>query len=39
MKDLSSKPGIYQQNDDGGISSLFKEGKAGMVINGPWAAG
>lgn len=39
MKDLTSKPGIFQQNDDAGISSLFKEGKAGMVINGPWALG
>lgn len=37
LKDLTSQPGIYQQNDDGAISSLFKEGKAGMVINGPWA--
>ncbi len=37
MKDLTSQPGIYFQNDDGAISSLFKEGKAGMVINGPWA--
>jgi arabinogalactan oligomer/maltooligosaccharide transport system substrate-binding protein len=39
LKDLTSKPGIYQQNDDASISSLFKEGKAGMVINGPWALG
>jgi len=39
MKDLTSKPGIYHQNDDAAISSLFKEGKAGMVINGPWALG
>ncbi len=39
IKDLTSKPGIYQQNDDASISSLFKEGKAGMVINGPWALG
>ncbi len=37
MKDLTSQPGVYYQNDDGAISSLFKEGKAGMVINGPWA--
>ena len=37
MKDLTGMPGIYYQNDDGGISSLFKEAKAGMVINGPWA--
>jgi arabinogalactan oligomer / maltooligosaccharide transport system substrate-binding protein len=34
-----SKPGLFQQNDDAAISSLFKEGKAGMVINGPWALG
>lgn len=39
IKDLTSQPGIYQQNDDASISSLFKEGKAGMVINGPWALG
>jgi arabinogalactan oligomer/maltooligosaccharide transport system substrate-binding protein len=32
-----SKPGLFQQNDDAAISSLFKEGKAAMVINGPWA--
>ena len=37
LKELTGNPGIYYQNDDGGISSLFKEGKAGMVINGPWA--
>ncbi|MCA9859582.1 MAG: extracellular solute-binding protein [Thermomicrobiales bacterium] len=37
MKDLTSQPGVYYQNDDAAISSLFKEGKAGMVINGPWA--
>lgn len=39
IKNLTSQPGIYQQNDDATISSLFKEGKAGMVINGPWALG
>lgn len=39
IKDLTGKPGIYQQSDDASISSLFKEGKAGMVINGPWAVG
>ncbi|TXG80337.1 MAG: maltose ABC transporter substrate-binding protein [Thermomicrobiales bacterium] len=37
LKDLTSQPGVTYQNDDGAISSLFKEGKAGMVINGPWA--
>jgi arabinogalactan oligomer / maltooligosaccharide transport system substrate-binding protein len=35
----TAKPGLFQQNDDAGISSLFKEGKAAMVINGPWAKG
>lgn len=37
LKDLTANPGITYQNDDAAISSLFKEGKAGMVINGPWA--
>lgn len=37
LKDLTSQPGVTYQNDDGAISSLFKEGKAAMVINGPWA--
>ena len=35
----TAKPGLFQQNDDAAISSLFKEGKAAMVINGPWALG
>jgi len=39
MKGFATKPGYYQQNDDGAISSLFKEGKAASVINGPWALG
>jgi len=39
MKGLTTKPGYYQQNDDAAISSLFKEGKAASVINGPWALG
>ena len=37
LSDLAAQPGITFQNDDAAISSLFKEGKAGMVINGPWA--
>jgi arabinogalactan oligomer/maltooligosaccharide transport system substrate-binding protein len=37
LQNLTAQPGITFQNDDGAISSLFKEGKAGMVINGPWA--
>lgn len=39
LQELKAKPGIFMQNDDAAISSLFKEGKAGMVINGPWALG
>ncbi len=35
----TAKPGLFQQNDDAAISSLFKESKAAMVINGPWALG
>jgi maltose-binding protein MalE len=36
---FTGKPGLYQQNDDTGISSLFKSAKAAMVVNGPWALG
>ena len=36
---FNDKPGFYQQNDDAAITSLFKEGKAAMVVNGPWALG
>ena len=39
MKGLQSKPGYFLQNDDNAISSLFKEGKAAAVFNGPWALG
>jgi arabinogalactan oligomer/maltooligosaccharide transport system substrate-binding protein len=36
---LQTKPGYFLQNDDNAISSLFKEGKAAAVFNGPWALG
>lgn len=39
LRDLTASPGVFQQNDDAAISSLFKEGKAAMIINGPWALG
>lgn len=39
MKSATTKLGYFQQNDDAAITSLFKEGKAAMVINGPWALG
>ena len=39
LGNFTTKPGLFQQNDDAAISSLFKSGKAGMVVNGPWALG
>jgi arabinogalactan oligomer/maltooligosaccharide transport system substrate-binding protein len=39
LQAFTQRPGIFQQNDDAAISSLFKEGRAAMVINGPWALG
>ena len=39
IQQFNTEPGLFQQNDDGAISSLFKEGKAAMVVNGPWALG
>ena len=39
IKQFGNTPGLFQQNDDGAISSLFKEGKAASVVNGPWAVG
>ena len=39
IKQFTTEPGLFQQNDDAAISSLFKEAKAAMVINGPWALG
>jgi arabinogalactan oligomer/maltooligosaccharide transport system substrate-binding protein len=39
IKGFREKPGYFAQNDDAAISSLFKEGKAAMVVNGPWALG
>lgn len=39
LGNFTTKPGLFQQNDDAAISSLFKSGKAGMVVDGPWALG
>jgi maltose-binding protein MalE len=39
IKDLSTKPGVWVKNDDAGMTSLFKEGKAAMCANGPWFTG
>ncbi|CAN5623812.1 extracellular solute-binding protein [soil metagenome] len=37
LEETNNKPGYFMQNDDAGINSLFQTGKAGMVIQGPWA--
>ena len=37
LQNFTAQPGITYQNDDAAVSSLFKEGKAAMVFNGPWA--
>jgi len=39
MQQFTTEVGLFQQNDDAAISSLFKEAKAAMVVNGPWALG
>lgn len=39
IQGTTTKPGYFQQPDDAAITSLFKEGKTAMVINGPWALG
>lgn len=39
IKALASKPGYWAKDDDNAMTSLFKEGKAAMVVNGPWFLG
>lgn len=34
---LSASPGILASNDYGKADSLYKQGKAAMILNGPWA--
>ncbi|MBI6545500.1 MAG: extracellular solute-binding protein [Cyanobacteria bacterium NC_groundwater_1444_Ag_S-0.65um_54_12] len=34
---LKSSPGVLATNDYGKADSLYKQGKAGMIVNGPWA--
>lgn len=36
---FNNTPGLFQSADDATITSLFKEGKAASVVNGPWASG
>ncbi|MGB9694946.1 MAG: sugar ABC transporter substrate-binding protein [Caldisericaceae bacterium] len=39
LKNLTLDKKIIAANDYGKADSLFKEGKAAMIINGPWAVG
>lgn len=39
IKKLASDAKIIAANDYGKADSMFKEGKAGIIINGPWATG
>lgn len=39
LKKLADDPNIIAANDYGKADSMFKEGKAAMIINGPWAVG
>lgn len=39
LKKLANDPDIIAANDYGKADSMFKEGKAAMIINGPWALG
>jgi arabinogalactan oligomer/maltooligosaccharide transport system substrate-binding protein len=39
LKKLADDPKIIAANDYGKADSMFKEGKAAMIINGPWAVG
>jgi len=39
IKTFANTKGLYQANDDGAIGTLFKEGKAASIVNGPWALG
>lgn len=36
LKTVQDSPGVFTQNDVGAVQSLFQEGKAAMLINGPW---
>ncbi len=39
LKKLASDKKVIAANDYGKADSMFKEGKAGIIINGPWATG
>jgi arabinogalactan oligomer / maltooligosaccharide transport system substrate-binding protein len=39
LAELKAVPNVTYSTDGGQADSLFKEGKADMIINGPWALG
>jgi arabinogalactan oligomer/maltooligosaccharide transport system substrate-binding protein len=39
LKKVRDSPGVFTQADQGAVESLFREGKAAMMINGPWFQG
>ncbi|MFV9504423.1 MAG: extracellular solute-binding protein [Oscillochloridaceae bacterium umkhey_bin13] len=39
LADLKAEPNVTFSTDGGQADSLFKEGRADMIINGPWALG
>lgn len=39
LKDLKTHPYIAAKSDYGRADSLFRDGKAAMTVNGPWALG
>jgi maltose-binding protein MalE len=39
IKDMASDKKLIVANDYGKADSMFKEGKAAIIINGPWAVG
>jgi arabinogalactan oligomer/maltooligosaccharide transport system substrate-binding protein len=36
LKSVKDAPGVFTQADVGAVESLFREGKAASIINGPW---
>ena len=36
LQELSTAPGVFVGTDQNSVESLFREGKLGMMFNGPW---
>ncbi len=39
LRDAKSRPGVTVDADGGKLDALFKDGRVGMIFNGPWATG